>query len=141
MKKYILTILTALCLCGCEKHYLETNIINFENKSSHTIEINAAQNFSRSCNCIIKPNDTYSYIAIVEPGIGLRAIICPYTIKFDDEIEIDDTANVGHDLDNSNSYSIKTSGKPDTKKYTYTYTYTFTDEDYNRAVAANANAD
>ena len=140
MNKYIITILTALCLCGCNRiiEYHYTTILAFENKSNHTIEIKVYAGNSREkepWECIIKPNENYSHTKGGDlPWIIWYIMDDGCVVTFDDEIEVDHrNTNIEHNLCDESSYTAKVSGQHDTKT---TYTYTFTDEDYERAVAA-----
>lgn len=139
MNKYIITILAVLYLCGCNTtiDYYYTTILTFENHSSHTIEIKVDAGNSREkepWGCTIKPNEHYLHIRTDDGPAPVYWIMedgC--VVIFDDETEIDHChTQIEHNLCDKNSYSVKVSGKHDTKRE---YTYTFTDEDYDRAVA------
>lgn len=142
MNKYIIAILTALCLCNCNNliEYYYTTILVFENKSSHSVEIKVYAGNSRekeSWECIVKPNESYSHIKGGDaPGVIWHIMDNGCVVTFDNEIAVDHrNTDIEHNLCDESSYTVKVSGRHDTET---TYTYVFTNEDYERAVAANA---
>lgn len=143
MNKIIIILLSGACLfttsCKRDIEYGYATILTFENKSSHTVDIKVDSkiiHWQKPWSCTVKPEESYSYTKGGNTPLTPQMIMCDGCIvTFDGEMSVDHrNTDIAHNLCNDNSYTVKISGRHDTKSE---YTYTFTDEDYNRAAAAN----
>lgn len=142
MNKFIFILLSSVCMfatsCGIDIDYIYKTTLTFKNESSHKIKINVDSNnihWKEPWDCIIKPNESYSHVVSDDPhGIIWWILGDGCIVIFDDEIVVDHrNTNIEHNLCYESSYTVKVSGRHDTKT---TFTYVFTDEDYDRAVAS-----
>ncbi len=135
MNKYVITILSALCLCGCNRiiDYEYTTILTIKNNCAHTVAIKGSSGIY-TLECLINPGESYSGKGNEEiPWIPEFFTGSNCSVIFDSKLAVDHGEIQEHSICRAESYTVKTSGRHKTKSE---YTYIFTDEDYERAVAA-----
>lgn len=149
MNKYIIIVISALCLCSCKSltDYSFLTVMTIKNDSSHTVTVETDTKYfggsyhDSPLNATILSESSYSTQKIIPytPGLPINFIGERCIITFDDNIEVAHSHKtwdklIEHNMCDVESYTLNKS-KDDSR---HEYIYTFTDEDYERAVAANA---